>query len=149
MCLISSQELAQRKRSLQETKSDRPASEWQSYAVQKGVTTLRLLRPLDLHLSSLSSFEAVGRHGSMIAAAKELGVSVAAVSRSLSRLEQKCGYTLLNNRGTGMWKRGELSLTPRGAVLHAGASVALACLEQAFTQATADAAASDEVPVNR
>jgi DNA-binding transcriptional LysR family regulator len=71
----------------------------------------------------------------MTAAAEELGVSVAAISRSLSRLEQKCGFALFNNKGAGLWKRGQLSLTPRGAILHAGASAALACLEQAFEQA--------------
>jgi DNA-binding transcriptional LysR family regulator len=76
----------------------------------------------------------------MVAAADELGVSVAAISRSLSRLEQKCGFALLNNRGSGMWKRGGISLTPGGAVLHAEAAGALRCLEQAFRQAAAAAA---------
>ena len=53
-------------------------------------------------LNALRALEAAGRRGSLSAAAKELGVSVGAVSRHISLLEGHFGRTLLRRRPSGV-----------------------------------------------
>ena len=48
------------------------------------------------NLTALRAFEAAARHGSFKAAADELHVTPAAVSRSVSRLEEELGLTLFD-----------------------------------------------------
>lgn len=60
-------------------------------------------------LRGLQAFEAVGRCGSVSAAAEDLGVSPGAVSQLVRNLEQCLGLTLLERRG----RRVELSLWGR------------------------------------
>ncbi|MCW0232666.1 MAG: LysR substrate-binding domain-containing protein [Ferrovibrio sp.] len=73
-------------------------------------TGMRPLPPFD----SLVAFEAVLRHGSMTAAAAELGVTQSAVSHRLRRLEGFVGVALLLRRRAG------LVPTPAGAALAVG-----------------------------
>lgn len=53
-------------------------------------------------LNALRALEAAGRRGSLSAAAKELGVSVGAISRHISLLEGHFGRTLLRRRPSGV-----------------------------------------------
>lgn len=53
-------------------------------------------------LNSLRSFEAVGRHGSISAAAGELGVTEPAVSRALKNLENHFGVNLFYRHTNGL-----------------------------------------------
>lgn len=64
-----------------------------------------------LSLSCLEAFDMAARKGSSVAAAKELGVSRAAVSISIKRLEEKLGQRLF----TGLGRRRQL--TPAGQEL--------------------------------
>ncbi|MFN4277378.1 MAG: LysR substrate-binding domain-containing protein [Ferrovibrio sp.] len=73
-------------------------------------TTMRPLPPFD----SLVAFDAVLRHGSMTAAASELGITQSAVSHRLRRLEAFIGTSLLLRRRAG------LSPTPAGSALAEG-----------------------------
>ncbi len=59
----------------------------------------------NLSLRALQAFDAVGRCGSVSAAAEELGVSPGAISQLVRNLEQSLGLTLLERRG----RRVELS----------------------------------------
>ncbi|MEZ5750426.1 MAG: LysR family transcriptional regulator [Paracoccaceae bacterium] len=70
-------------------------------------------------LNALRSFEAAARHGGFIGAAQELGVTPAAVSHQVRRLEDHLGYRLFlrhNNRVT---------LTDAGQAVYARAASAL------------------------
>jgi len=73
-------------------------------------TDMRPLPPID----SLLAFDAALRHGSMTAAAAELGVTQSAVSHRLRRLEAFIGTPLLLRRRAG------LEATPAGAALAEG-----------------------------
>ncbi|WP_341895177.1 LysR substrate-binding domain-containing protein [Ferrovibrio terrae] len=73
-------------------------------------TAMRPLPPFD----SLVAFDAVLRHGSMTAAASELGITQSAVSHRLRRLETFIGTPLLLRRRAG------LSPTPAGTALAEG-----------------------------
>lgn len=59
-------------------------------------------------LNAIRAFEAVGRRGSITAAAEELCVTPGAVSRHIGMLEQHFGQRLLVRHGRGV------SLTPKG-----------------------------------
>lgn len=67
-------------------------------------------------LSQLRSFTAVARHGSLTAAAHELGVSVPAVSAALASLRREFGDELVIRSGGGV------ALTPGGLRLAAAAA---------------------------
>ncbi|WP_428929437.1 LysR family transcriptional regulator [Marinibacterium sp. SX1] len=77
------------------------------------------------HLRAMQTFEAVGRLGSVKAAAGELGVSSGAVSQQVRRLEAALGVTLLERRGRG------LELTRWGRMYHAELAVGFARLARA------------------
>lgn len=77
------------------------------------------------NLRAMESFEAVGRLGSIKAAAAELGVSSGAVSQQVRRLESALGITLLERRGRG------LELTRWGRIYHAELSAGFARLTRA------------------
>lgn len=62
-------------------------------------------------LNSLRSFEAIGRHGSIAGAARELGVTEPAVSRALKNLENHFGVTLFHRHTRG------LELSEHGKIL--------------------------------
>lgn len=64
-------------------------------------------------LKALHVFEAVGRLGGVVAAARELGVSPGAISQQLRRLEESLGMTLTLRQGSG------IRLTPAGLAYHA------------------------------
>jgi len=83
--------------------------------VSAGLEKRRKLPPLN----ALRSFEAVGRHGSITGAAKELLVTEPAVSRALKNLEEHFGMPLFH-RHTGGWK-----LTEHGKILLPDISAAL------------------------
>lgn len=67
-------------------------------------------------LTQLRTFTAVARHGSLTAAARELGVSVPAVSAALAALRREFGDQLVIRSGGG------ISLTPGGLRLAAAAA---------------------------
>lgn len=78
-----------------------------------------------LPLNAMNAFAAAGRHGSFLLAARELGVTSAAVSQLVRKLETHLGKTLfqrLNNR---------VLLTDAGRVLLAAIAPALGELEEA------------------
>jgi LysR family glycine cleavage system transcriptional activator len=50
-------------------------------------------------LRAIQAFEAFGRHGSVTAAAEELGVSVGAISQQIRKAEERLGLRLLERRG--------------------------------------------------
>jgi LysR family transcriptional regulator, regulator of gene expression of beta-lactamase len=65
-------------------------------------------------LNGLRAFEAAGRDGSFTAAAKELNVTQAAVSRMVRLLEQRFGFALFRRHANA------LELTAQGAALLSG-----------------------------
>lgn len=79
-------------------------------------------------LASLRAFEAAARHRSHTAAAKELGVTHAAVAQQVRALEQHVGLTLASRSGKG------LALTEEGLALGLAASAGFeqiaACLAE-------------------
>ncbi|KGB82692.1 MAG: LysR family transcriptional regulator [Confluentimicrobium sp.] len=77
------------------------------------------------YLRAMECFEAVGRRGSMQAAAAELGVSPGAVSQQVRRLESHLCVTLLERRGRG------LVLTRWGRLYHAELAAGFARLSGA------------------
>lgn len=76
-------------------------------------------------LNELKTFERVAACGSMSAAARDMGVSVAVVSRRLAMLEQRAGVRLINRTTRS------LSVTEEGARVLAELSNALESLRQA------------------
>lgn len=82
-------------------------------------------------LNALRAFEASARHVSFTAAANELGVSQAAISRFVRILEQKVGVALFNR-----W-RNKLELTDAGLVLAQGLSVTFERIEQLMRETKA------------
>lgn len=76
-----------------------------------------------LSLEDLVVFETIARAGSFSAAADELGLTPSAVSRALTRMEDKLGVQLIR-RSTRT-----LALTPEGEILVEGAPSVLAGLE--------------------
>lgn len=78
-------------------------------------------------MSSLRSFEAAARLGTMTAAASELGRTHGAISRQIAQLEQATGQPLFHRAGVS------LKLTPAGSDLFTVTVEALDRLEQSFT----------------
>jgi molybdate transport repressor ModE-like protein len=76
-------------------------------------------------LSQLRTFTAVARHGSLTAAARELGVSVPAVSAALAALRKEFGDELVIRSGGGA------ALTPGGLRLAAAAAEMVGIADQA------------------
>ncbi|MCG7599320.1 LysR substrate-binding domain-containing protein [Halomonas sp. McH1-25] len=83
-------------------------------------------------LNALRAFEAVGRLGSMTAAAAELHVTHGAVSRQIKRLEAHLGVALLEG------PKQALRLTPMGRELLDGLTPGFEHLEQAVRRVTDD-----------
>ncbi|MGV3553462.1 LysR substrate-binding domain-containing protein [Rhizobium sp.] len=55
-----------------------------------------------VHMNGLRALEAVGRLGSLQAAAEELGVSVGAVSQQLGKTEAQLGHAMFERTGKGL-----------------------------------------------
>ena len=82
-------------------------------------------------LNSLKAFEAAGRHGSFVLAGDELGVTPAAVSQLVRKLEAHLGKKLFqrfNNR---------IVLTDAGKALFAATSPAMTELTEAVARGVA------------
>jgi LysR family glycine cleavage system transcriptional activator len=77
-------------------------------------------------LEAFRVFEAAARHGNFSAAARELGVTQAAVSRRIRGLEAELGAALFARRGR------HVSLTEEGRRLHGRTRAALDYLEEAL-----------------
>lgn len=80
---------------------------------------------MHLDLDQLRALEAVGRHGSVTAAARELYRSPSTVSYSIKRLEEAVGATLMDRSGH------HARLTPAGEALAEEAQMLLAQAEHA------------------
>ena len=80
-------------------------------------------------LNALRAYEAVGRYGSMAAAARALNVTVGAVSRHIRYLQDELGVELIKREGRG------IRLTPAGQQLQSELETAFAeingCVERA------------------
>ncbi len=76
-------------------------------------------------LGQLQTFAAIARHGSLTAAARELGVSVPAVSAALATLRRELGDELVSRTPTGV------ALTTGGSRLAAAAAELLGIAENA------------------
>lgn len=85
------------------------------------------------HLNGIKAFDAAARCGSFAAAAAELHVSAAAVSRMVRVLEERLGVALFE-RGAN-----RLRLTPHGRTYHVGLSPILDALAQLTDQVKAQA----------
>ncbi|WP_138470490.1 LysR family transcriptional regulator [Poseidonocella sp. HB161398] len=83
---------------------------------------------------AMEAFEAVGRTGSVAAAAAELSVSPGAVSQQLKRLEAHLGVQLVERRGRGLaltgWGRLYLAELSRGMEILSGAGQLLAAARE-------------------
>lgn len=79
--------------------------------------------------TALVAFECSARHGSFVAAAKELGISQPAVSRHISILEVQLCARLFNRSRTGV------SLTEAGRHFHDAVVVALSIIQTATSEA--------------
>lgn len=78
------------------------------------------------HLNALQAFEAVGRLGSVTAAAQALGVSSGAISQQIRKLESYVGVALLERSG------GQMSLTRWGRIYHQDVAKGMRALENAL-----------------
>jgi DNA-binding transcriptional LysR family regulator len=76
-----------------------------------------------LHSTDLSFFQEIVRQGSLSAAARELGVTPASISKRLSKLEEGLGVVLV------LRTTRRLTLTDEGELLHANATRLLSELE--------------------
>lgn len=85
-----------------------------------------------LHLNGLRAVETVARTGSLILAAKELGVSPSAVSQQINRTEKQLGCAVFSRTGSG------LVLTAFGAVFAARLTLGFRELAQAAELADDD-----------
>jgi LysR family glycine cleavage system transcriptional activator len=82
-------------------------------------------------LNGVRAFEAAARTGSFAAAAKELNVTAAAVSRMVRLLEERLGIALFQRHANG------LSLTPAGRAYEGGLTQILDALANLTTRVTA------------
>ncbi|MBP2314796.1 transcriptional regulator GcvA [Azospirillum soli] len=82
-------------------------------------------------LNALRAFEAAARHGSFTAAAGELNVSQAAVSRMVRLLEERLGFALFERRANA------LELTDRGRALQPGLTGAFDMIADSVERVTA------------
>src|SRR5262245_57106871 len=69
-------------------------------------------------LNGLRAFEAAARHSSFTAAAAELSVTQAAISRMVRLLEERLGFKLFERHPNG------LALTPQGKAMQPGLTAA-------------------------
>jgi DNA-binding transcriptional LysR family regulator len=76
-----------------------------------------------IHSSELSFFQEIVKQGSLSAAARELGVTPASISKRLTRLEESLGVSLV------LRTTRRLSLTDEGELFHANAARILTDLE--------------------
>ncbi|MDZ7813350.1 MAG: LysR substrate-binding domain-containing protein [Ideonella sp.] len=83
-------------------------------------------------LNALRAFEAAGRLGSLVAAARELHVTHPAVGRHIKLLEERLGVALLERRARGV------ELTPQGRRYHAQVSEAFGLLSAATDELCSD-----------
>src|SRR5580704_5125566 len=81
-----------------------------------------------MKLSQLRNIRAVVEHGSLRAAARVLGLSQPALTRSVQELERELGATLFERRGRGV------TLTPAGEVLVRRAKVILGDVRRAHEE---------------
>ena len=82
----------------------------------------------NLPLTALRSFEAAGRHESFTAAARELFVTQAAISRQIRELEERLGLVLFDRLPQ------QVKLTPDGTRLLAKVIPAFEALDEALSQ---------------
>jgi DNA-binding transcriptional LysR family regulator len=85
-------------------------------------------------LSGVIAFTQAARHGSFTAAARALGITPAAISKSVAALESSLGVRLMNRTTRS------LSLTAEGAQFLAQANTALDTLDQAMENLTSSPA---------
>jgi LysR family transcriptional regulator, glycine cleavage system transcriptional activator len=83
------------------------------------------------HLNGIKAFEAAARSGSFAAAAAEMNVTAAAISRMVQVLEVRLGVTLFERRAN------RLALTPEGRTYQVGLSPILDALAQLTDQVQA------------
>lgn len=75
-------------------------------------------------LNALRAFEAAARHGSFVAAAEDLGISPAAISQHVRKLEDFMGKEMFTRRNNGV------VLTDAGQALFSGTASALRTISQ-------------------
>jgi LysR family transcriptional regulator, glycine cleavage system transcriptional activator len=85
------------------------------------------------YLNGIKAFEAAARSGSFAAAAGELNVSPAAISRMVHLLEERLGVTLFER------KANRLALTPTGHVYQTGLTTIFDALANLTSQVTSQA----------
>jgi LysR family transcriptional regulator, glycine cleavage system transcriptional activator len=85
------------------------------------------------YLNGIKAFEAAARKGSFVAAAGELNVSPAAISRMVHLLEERLGVALFERRAN------RLALTPTGRAYQAGLTTIFDALANLTSQVTAQA----------
>jgi LysR family glycine cleavage system transcriptional activator len=85
------------------------------------------------YLNGIKAFEAAARNGSFAAAATELSVSPAAISRMVHLLEERLGVALFER------KANRLSLTPTGHTYQAGLTTIFDALANLTSQVTSPA----------
>ena len=88
-----------------------------------------MIEPIELFTGVVPFFH-VAERLSFRRAAEELGVSTAAVSKAVSRLEERLGVKLLNRSSRAV------ALTPEGRILHARSREAVASLRAGHAQLT-------------
>lgn len=93
-----------------------------------------------IHLAGLRAVEAVGRLGSLRAAAEEMGVTVGAVSQQVQKTEQQLGRTLFERLPKG------LTVTPEARELLRQLTAGMAALSSAVT--LAERGATDTLTVS-
>lgn len=82
-----------------------------------------------IHLSGLRAVEAVGRLGSIKDAARELGVTVGAVSQNVQKTELQLGLQLFERRSRRLY------LTPQGAAIQQQLTAGMTALSAAVAMA--------------
>jgi LysR family glycine cleavage system transcriptional activator len=92
-------------------------------------------------LNSLRCFEAAARHRNFTAAAKELGVTQAAVSKQIKNLEEHLGLPLFNR------SNGRMQLTREAERLFHSTSVALTEIETTVAQLRRKRSGNDHLTI--
>lgn len=82
-----------------------------------------------IHLSGLRAVETVGRLGSIKDAARELGVTVGAVSQNVQKTELQLGLQLFERRSRGLF------LTPKGTAIQQQLTAGMMALSAAVAMA--------------
>jgi LysR family transcriptional regulator, glycine cleavage system transcriptional activator len=104
------------------------------YVIKSNASDIESLRQRLPPAASLITFESAARLGSFTAAAEELRVTQAAVSRQVKRIEEFVGEALFVTAGRGK------VLSPAGRVLLQSASQALGHIARSITQVKAQGA---------